>query len=120
MNDETKNVKVPTLRSHGIKTWIKEFKGSIMGYKGAHLVLKDDRPEEDEERLAELAGNTVHQQAKLKSYKDEIKNAQEKWDERNDIVCARLLDSVRDNENSEARLMIYAGIKESKNSQTNL
>ena len=78
-----------------------------MGYKRAHLVLKDKRPELNETKVAELAATPT----RLRHYNEEVKEQQEDWDERNDIVRSRLLESVKDPENSEAKQMIYAGIK---------
>ena len=110
MSEDYKTTKIPALRRHGIQTWLEEFKGALMGYKRSHLALKDPRPEPEEEKLDEY----TNQPAKLRTYLSDVKDDQEDWDERNDIVLSRLLESVKDNDNSEARQMIYAGIKDDK------
>ena len=110
MSDETKTTKIPAINRHGIITWHEAFQGALMGYKRAHLALKNPRPEVDpneERQHATNAGN-------LRRYLDRVKDDQDDWDERNDIARNRLIESASDTDNSEARQMIFAAIKEDK------
>jgi hypothetical protein len=110
MTDESKNTKIPALRRHGIQSWLEEFNGILMGYKRAHLALKDPRPERNPELENQIQGNAT----KLRHYQLDLKELQDDWDERNDIVRSRLLEAVKDNENAEARQLIHTGIRENK------
>ena len=110
MTEEAKHTKAPELRRYGIQTWVEEFKGYLMGNKRSHLSLRDPRPTADEDTLDELAS----QGAKLRRYEEEIKESQKEWDERNDIVRSKLLECTIDPDNSEARQLVFEGIKNDK------
>ena len=110
MTDETKYTKAPELRRHGIQTWAEEFRGYLMGYKRSHLALRDPRPIVNEDTVDELTGHA----AKLRRYEDDIKEQQKDWDDRNDIVRSKMLECTKDADNSEARQLIFEGIKDDK------
>ena len=110
MSDETKTCKIPAINRHGIVTWLEAFSGALMGYKRAHLALKDPRPSLDPAEEEKWEGNPT----RLRIYLSDLKEDQDYWDERNDIARNRLIESAKDTENSEARQIIFAAIKEDK------
>lgn len=105
--DETadKLSKVPLLRRHGIATWMDDFKGYLMGYKRAHLALETSFPKLDEAKVAELTSENLP--LKLRYYEEDLKESQERWEERNDIVISRLIESTKGQDNTEAKQLIF-------------
>lgn len=110
MTDESKSLKTPQLNRNGITVWVEEFKGHLMGYKRSHLALEEERPTASEDKKTELEDKP----AQLRYYLEDVKEDQERWDERNDIVCCRLIDSVKDPINSEAKQLIFEAIRGKK------
>ena len=81
-----------------------------MGQKRAHLAFSTERPELNESELTQLE----RYPNRLKRYEDKTIEAQEKWDDRNDIACSKLAESTTDSTNDEARQMVLEGIRSGK------
>lgn len=83
-----------------------------MGYKRAHLALSTAKPKTDQAKLDALiaSGSAV----KRRKYEKDIKDEQDDWMERNDIVISRLIECAKGQENTEAKQIIMDMNKDDK------